>query len=60
MARQAPTPEAVEAFAETLTNLKPIDAIVGGTYDRLSDQPALNAALARRHAAFASAPERKL
>ena len=59
--RRAQTPDAVErAFAETFANLKPADAVIVGMYDRLSDQPALNSALARRYAGASSAPEHSL
>ena len=50
--RRALTPDAVEqAFRETFANIKAKDAVIVGMYDRLSDQPALNAALARRFGA---------
>ena len=53
--RRAQTPAAVaEAFAQTFANLKPTDAVIVGMYDRLSDQPALNAALARQYAGASS------
>ena len=48
--RRAFTPAAVEAaFAETFANVKATDSVIVGMYDRLSDQPALNAALVRRY-----------
>ena len=50
--RRAQTPDAVEqAFRETFANIKPKDAVIVGMYDRLTDQPASNAALARRFGA---------
>ena len=58
--RRTQTPAAVEqAFAETFANLKPTDAVIVGMYDRLADQPALNAALARRYAALPSTAEKR-
>jgi hypothetical protein len=55
--RRAQTQDAVEkAFAETFANIKPTDAVIVGMYDRLSDQPALNAELARRYGTPSNAP----
>jgi hypothetical protein len=43
-------PEWVEnAFRQTFASIKPGDAAIVGMYDRLSDQPAENAALARKY-----------
>jgi hypothetical protein len=57
--RRAQTGEAVEqAFAETFANIKPGDAVVVGMYDRLADQPAVNAGLTRRYAALPPGSER--
>jgi len=57
--RRAQTPQEVEAaFAETFGNIKSGDAVIVGMYDRLSDQPAQNAALVRRFGAPPSAAER--
>lgn len=54
--RRTQTPAEVErAFSETFANLKPSDAVIVGMYDRLADQPALNAALAQRYAAVPTA-----
>ena len=54
--RRAQTPEEVErAFSETFANIKPTDAVIVGMYDRLTDQPAWNAALARHYAAAPAA-----
>jgi hypothetical protein len=37
-----------EAFRQTLTSIKPNDAVIVGIYDRYSDQPAEDAELVRR------------
>ena len=53
--RRTQNPQAVEqAFRETFANIKPTDAVIVGMYDRLADQPALNAELARRFGAMPS------
>jgi hypothetical protein len=36
------------AFRDTFASIKPIDAVIVGMYDRISDQPAENAAMVRR------------
>lgn len=52
--RLSERPEWVEnAFRETYAAIKPGDAVIVGMYDRLSDQSAQNAALARRYGAGA-------
>jgi hypothetical protein len=38
-----------QAFRETLSGIKPTDAVIVGIYDRYSDQAAQNAALVRRY-----------
>jgi hypothetical protein len=48
--RLSERPEWVEnAFRETYAAIKPTDCVIVGMYDRLSDQPAQNAAFARRY-----------
>lgn len=37
-----------KAFRDTFASIKPIDAVIVGMYDRISDQPAENAAMVRR------------
>jgi hypothetical protein len=59
--RRAQMPAAVEqAFSETFSSIKSGDAVIVGMYDRLSDQPGQNAALARRYGATSATPERTL
>ena len=41
-----------EAFRQTFASIKPIDGVIIGIYDKHSDQPAENAAYARRFSAL--------